>query len=131
MTLEHIQPEGVFDSRRLFTQVVTATPGRLVFVSGQVGWDVTGKVVSNEFEPQLAQAFANLSAALDAAGAGPEHVTKITSFIVDHDESKLESFRAQVTQLFGDPLPASTLLGVERLALDDLLFEIEAIAVVP
>ncbi len=131
MTLEHIQPEGIFDSRQFFTQVVTATPGRIVFISGQVGWDEEGRVVSSEYGPQVQKAFANLRLALAGAGAGPEHVAKITSFIVDHDELKLEPFRKEVGRLFGDRLPASTLLGVERLARDDLLFEVEAIAVVP
>ncbi len=131
MTLEHIQPEGIFDSRQFFTQVVTTTPGRVVFISGQVGWDEEGRVVSSEYGPQVQKAFANLRLALAGAGAGPEHVAKITSFIVDHDETKLEPFRTEVGRLFGDRLPASTLLGVERLARDDLLFEVEAIAVVP
>ena len=131
MTLEHIQPEGIFDSRQFFTQVVTSTAGRIVFISGQVGWDTEGKVVSNDFAMQVQKAFANLRLALAGAGAGPEHVAKITSFIVDHDETKLEPFRTEVGRLFGDRLPASTLLGVDRLARDDLLFEIEAIAVVP
>jgi enamine deaminase RidA (YjgF/YER057c/UK114 family) len=131
MTLEHIQPEGIFDSRRFFTQVVTATPGRIVFIAGQVGWDEEGNVVSTQYGPQVQKAFANLRLALAGAGAGPEHVTKITSFIVDHDETKLEPLRAEVGRLFGDRLPASTLLGVERLARDDLLFEVEAIAVIP
>ena len=131
MTLEHIQPEGIFDSRQFFTQVVTATPGRIVFISGQVGWDEEGRVVSSEYGPQVQKAFANLRLALAGAGAGPEHVAKITSFIVGHDETKLEPFRKEVSRLFGDRLPASTLLGVDRLARNDLLFEIEAIAVVP
>ena len=131
MTLEYIQPDGIFDSRQFFTQVVAAKPGRIVFISGQVGWDEQGKVVSSEFAGQVQKAFANLRLALQGAGAGPEHVTKITSFIVDHDEAKLEPFREQVGMLFGDRLPASTLLGVERLARDDLLFEVEAIAVIP
>ena len=131
MTLEHIQPEGIFDSRRFFTQVVTATPGRIVFIAGQVGWDEEGNVVSTQYGPQVQKAFANLRLALAGAGAGPEHVAKITSFIVDHDETKLEPFRKEVGRLFGDRLPASTLLGVDRLARNDLLFEIEAIAVVP
>ncbi len=131
MAFEHIQPEGIFDSRKFFTQVVTATPGRIVFISGQVGWDEEGKVVSTEYGPQVQKAFANLRLALAGAGAGPEHVAKITSFIVDYDETKLEPFRKEVGRLFGDRLPASTLLGVDRLARNDLLFEIEAIAVVP
>lgn len=131
MSLQHIQPDGVYDSRQFFTQVVAATPRRLVFVSGQVGWDEDGIVVSDEFATQVEQAFANLRAALAAAGAGPEQVAKITSFVVDHSEDKLTPLRTEVEKLFGDVKPASTLLGVERLARPGLLFEIEAIAVVP
>ena len=131
MTLEHIQPDGIFDSRQFFTQVVTATPGRIVFISGQVGWDEEGKVVSTEYGPQVEKAFANLRLALAGAGAGPEHVSQSTSFIVDHVETKLEQLRTERRRLFGDRLPASTLLGVDRLARNDLLFEIEAIAVIP
>ncbi len=76
MTLEHIQPEGIFDSRQFFTQVVTATPGRIVFISGQVGWDTGGKVVSSDFATQVQKAFANLRLALAGAGAGPEHAPR-------------------------------------------------------
>ncbi len=104
MTLEHIQPEGIFDSRQFFTQVVTTTPGRVVFISGQVGWDEEGRVVSSEYGPQVQKAFANLRLALAGAGAGPEHVAKITSFIVDHDETKLEPFRKRGRQAVWRPI---------------------------
>ena len=63
-----------------------------MFISGQVGWDEQAKVVSNDFAAQVQKAFANLRLALAGAGAGPEHVTKVTSFIVVHDEAMLEPF---------------------------------------
>ncbi len=78
----------------------------------------------------MRQAFTNLAAALSAAGATPEHVVKLTVFIVDHDQSKLGPLMEATTGLFGSGLPAQTLVPVPRLALDGMLFEIEAIAVV-
>jgi enamine deaminase RidA (YjgF/YER057c/UK114 family) len=130
--IEHIQPEGLNDPRQIYTHVVTvSTPGTVVFVSGQYGAGEDGNLVSTEFEPQMRQALANLKLALAGAGAGPGNVTKVTHFIVDHDMSKLGPLRAEMDALFGDTKPASTLLGVARLALDGMQYEIEATAVLP
>lgn len=131
-TIEHIQPDGLNDPRQIYTHVVTTqTPGTVVFVSGQYGADEQGNLVSDEFEPQVRRALANLKLALAGAGAGPEHVTKVTHFIVDHDIGKLGTVRGEMDAVFGDTKPASTLLGVARLALDGMLYEIEATAVLP
>jgi enamine deaminase RidA (YjgF/YER057c/UK114 family) len=130
--IEHIQPDGLNDPRRVYTHVVAAgNPGTVVFISGQYGADVDGNLVSDEFEGQMRRALSNLEHALAGAGARPEHVTKVTHFIVDHDMDKLVSLRAEMDALFGDTKPASTLLGVARLALDGMLYEIEATAVLP
>lgn len=129
-TIEHIQPAGLNDPRQIYTHVVTTqTPATVVFVSGQYGADEEGNLVSAEFEPQMRQALANLQLALAAAGAGPENVAKVTHFIVDHDMGKLGAVRAEMDAVFGDTKPASTLLGVARLALDGMQYEIEATAV--
>lgn len=130
--IEHIQPDGLNDPRQIYTHVVTAlTPGTVVFVSGQYGAAADGSLVSAEFEPQMRRALANLELALAGAGAGPENVTKVTHFIVDHDMTKLGPLRAEMDALFGDTKPASTLLGVARLALDGMQYEVEATAVLP
>ena len=90
-----------------------------------------GQVVGETVIEQMRVAFANLRRAIDAAGAKPEHVTHIRVLIVDHREDYLEPLATEVRALFGQSLPASTLIPVPRLALDTMLFEIEATLFVP
>lgn len=130
--INRINPPTLFDSSAFgFSQVVTApAQSKLVFVSGQFGGDTTGTVISDDTEQQIIQAFANLRAAIDAAGARPEDVLKIVVLIVDHTEDLLGALEREVRSLFGDHLPASTLIPVPRLALDTMKFEIDATLVV-
>lgn len=108
------------------TAVVTPSVGRLAFISGQGGQDQTGGL-SPDFGVQVAQAYANLAAVLEALGARPDQVVKLTVFVVDHDMSKLGPLTENVTRMFGDRLPAQTLVPVPKLAIDPMLFEVEAI----
>ena len=108
--------------------VITPASGRLAFISGQGGQDRTGSL-SPDFGDQVAQAYANLAALLDALGARPEHVVKLTVFVVDHDMSKLGVLTENVMCMFGSTLPAQTLVPVPKLAVDGMLFEVEATAV--
>lgn len=77
----------------------------------------------------MKQAYANLGAALEGIGAKPDQVAKLTIFVVDHDMSKLGVLTENVTAMFGDRLPAQTLVPVPKLAIDPMLFEVEAIVV--
>lgn len=108
------------------TVVVTPSVGRLAFISGQGGQDETGGL-SHDFGAQVAQAYANLAAVLEALRARPDQVVKLTVFVVDHDMSKLGPLTETVTRMFGDRLPAQTLVPVPKLAIDPMLFEVEAI----
>jgi enamine deaminase RidA (YjgF/YER057c/UK114 family) len=108
------------------TAVITPGVGRLAFISGQGGQDHAGSL-SVEFDEQVAQAYANLGAVLDALGARPEHVVKLTVFVVDHDMSKLGVLTENVTRVFGTTLPSQTLVPVPKLAIDSMLFEVEAV----
>lgn len=108
------------------TAVIAPGTGRLVFISGQGGQDDTGGLSPN-FATQVRQAYANLGAVLDAVGARAEQVVKLTVFVVDHDMSKLGVLTQNVTRMFGSTLPAQTLVPVPRLAIDPMLFEVEAI----
>jgi enamine deaminase RidA (YjgF/YER057c/UK114 family) len=108
------------------TAVVTPGAGRLAFISGQGGQDRTGGL-SPDFGEQVAQAYANLAAVLDALGARADQVVKLTVFVVDHDMSKLGALTENVTRMFGDALPVQTLVPVPKLAVDPMLFEVEAI----
>lgn len=111
-----------------YTHVVeTAGPQRTIYVSGQIGLTADGKV-AGDFRAQVVQSFENLKTALAAAGAGFEHVVKITSYFVDI--SQLPVFRDVRDRYVNTKAPpASTAVQIGKLARPDLLFEIEAIAV--
>ncbi len=85
--------------------------------------------MSPDFAVQVKQAYANLRAALDALGARPDQVAKLTIFVVDHDMSKLGVLTENVREMFGTALPAQTLVPVPNLAVDPMLFEVEAVVV--
>jgi enamine deaminase RidA (YjgF/YER057c/UK114 family) len=109
------------------TVSVPAT-GRLVFVAGQYGSDMSGQTTSADFVTQVDRSFANLGTALRAAGVDHGDVVQIRTYIVDYDASRLEILLAEVQRIWGDRPPAQTLVGVASLALPDMLFEVEAVA---
>ncbi|MEE4014791.1 RidA family protein [Roseibium sp. FZY0029] len=108
------------------TAVITPASGRLTFISGQGGQDQTG-ALSPDFGEQVKQAYANLAAVIDALGAHPDQVVKLTVLVVDHDMSKLGVLTETVSRMFGAGLPAQTLVPVQKLAIDPMLFEVEAV----
>ncbi len=108
------------------TAVVTPSSGRLAFISGQGGQDQTG-ALSPDFATQVEQAYANLTAVINALDARLDQVVKLTVFVVDHDMSKLGVLTENVTRVFGAKLPAQTLVPVPKLAIDRMLFEVEAV----
>lgn len=108
------------------TVVITPASGRLAFISGQGGQDQTG-ALSSDFGEQVKQAYANLAAVIDALGARPDQVVKLTVFAVNHDMSKLGVLTENVMRMFGEKLPAQTLVPVPKLAIDPMLFEVEAV----
>ena len=128
--LSIVNPDGLFDPSPFgFSHAVVASGGsRLAFIAGQSGEDSSGNR-SPDFAEQVKQSYANLKTALDAVGAAPHQVTKLTTYVVDHDMSKLEPMTIHLKALFGDALPAQTLVPVPRLALDGMLFEVDAVAV--
>lgn len=110
-----------------YSQAAVVQPGtRLVFVAGQVGMDPAGP---NDFRAQVDRAFANLLVALEASGAGSQDVVKITLLIVDHAPDRLEYLGEKRRAFFGSAPPASTLIPVQRLYAEGVVFEIDAIAV--
>ena len=112
------------------TAVIVPANARLAYISGQGGQDGTGGL-SPDFAAQVEQAYANLRTALDALGARPDQVAKLTVYVVDHDMSKLEVLTRNVKAMFGEALPAQTLVPVPKLAIDPMLFEVEAVVVLP
>lgn len=125
-----VNPPGLFDPTPFgYSQAVIAPAGgRVAYISGQGGADDSGTLPPG-FAAQVEQAFANLRAALDGVGAEPSRVAKLTIYVVDHDPSKLGAVTTAVVATFGAALPAQTLVPVPRLALDGMLVEVEAVAV--
>lgn len=126
-----INPAHLHDPRPngYSTAAIAPAGARLVHISGQGGQDQRGGL-SPDFATQVGNAYASLAAVLQAIGAGPQNVVKLTTYVVDHDMSKLGPLTAAVMQMFGDHLPAQTLVGVPKLAVDGMLFEVEAVAVI-
>lgn len=112
------------------TAVIAPSGARMAYISGQGGRDSSG-VLSPDFAVQVKETYRNLGAVLDALGAKPEHVAKLTIFVVDHDMSKLGVLTQHVMEMFGGSLPAQTLVPVPKLAIDPMLFEVEAIVMLP
>ncbi len=108
------------------TAVIVPAGARVAYISGQGGQDGAG-ALSPDFAAQVGQAYANLRTALDAVGARPDQVAKLTVYVVDHDMSKLGVLTRNLKEMFGESLPAQTLVPVPKLAIDPMLFEVEAI----
>ncbi|WP_343730521.1 RidA family protein [Duganella sp.] len=129
--MKFINPQGLYDPRpNGYSHVVVAeAPARLIYIAGQGGENAQGDL-SQDFGEQVAQALRNLHTALSAAGASCTDVAKVTALIVDHSEHRLAIFSQALRAMWGDhPAPACTLIPVPRLALDGMLFEIEATAI--
>ncbi|NKL67083.1 RidA family protein [Rhizobium leguminosarum] len=130
LKLTIVNPKNLYDPspNGYSTAVIVPRQGRLAYISGQGGQDSKG-ALSPDFAVQVKQAYANLRTALDALGARPDQVAKLTVFVVDHDMSKLEVLTSNVKDMFGAALPAQTLIPVPKLAIDPMLFEVEATVV--
>ena len=114
-----------------YTQVVVVNHGKLIFISGQVGIDKDGKI-STDFAAQARQVFANLQAALAAAGAKPSNLVKLNYYVVGLNHDKLLAIRVARDKIIDkDHPPASTLAGVQALFRDDVQLEVEAEAIIP
>ncbi len=123
-----VNPSHLHDPRPngYSTAVVVPREGRLAYISGQGGQGPTGDL-SPDFGAQVRQGYMNLAAVLEALGARTDQVVKLTVYVVDHDMSKLGVLTESVKRMFGDALPAQTLLPVPKLAIDPMLFEVEAV----
>jgi enamine deaminase RidA (YjgF/YER057c/UK114 family) len=121
-----LQPPG-------FTQVlVVEDASKIVFVSGQVAIDQAGKLIGpGDLKAQIRQAARNLKAALAAVNATPSDIVKTNTYIVNYKQSDYSAMREARAELFpdGTAFPASTMVGVTSLAVDGLLVEMEAIAI--
>ena len=126
-SIERTNPEGL-SKPTTYSHVVKA--GNLLFISGQVAFDSTGKLVGeNDMKAQLHQVMENLKTALASQNADFSNVVKINTFTTDV-EAYLAAAEVRAEYFKGHP-PASTLVQISKLARPGLLVEIEAIAALP
>jgi enamine deaminase RidA (YjgF/YER057c/UK114 family) len=109
-----------------------AAQGRVVVTAGIIGWDETERIVAPGLPGQLRQVLANILAILAEAGAGPEHIVRMTWYVVDLDEYRaaLAEIGAIYREIMGRNFPAMAVVGVTGLVEPAALVEIEATAVV-
>ena len=129
--MEILQPEG-WPRPSGYANVVDAE-GRQVYVAGQIGWLPEGRFESDQMAGQIEQALKNTMAVLAEAGAGPEHIVRMTWYVTDCDAylDAVKQIGAAWRDIIGRNYPAMAVVEVSRLVERRALVEIETTAVVP
>lgn len=134
MVLETVQPDGWRPPRGYSNGMLAPAGARLLFVAGQVAWDTDQRLVgAGDFVAQFARALANVLAVVRAAGGGPEHVARLTIYVVDKNAyvAGTRELGAEYRRLMGHHYPAMSLVEVAALLEPGALLEIEATAAIP
>ena len=110
-----------------------STRGRLIFTAGVVGWDEQQRFVARDFAGQFRQVLKNILAVLAEDGAGPEHIVRMTWYVVDRHEyvGSLREIGAIYRELMGAHYPCMAAVQVAALMEPEARIEIETTAVVP
>ena len=110
-----------------------AAKGRTIFVSGMIGWDAQGKLVSNDFVDQVRQTLKNIVYVLAEAHARPEHIVRMDWYVVDKREyiASYKELGKVYREIIGRHYPAMTAVQVIGLIEDGARVEIEVTAVLP
>ena len=128
---EITNPKGLYDPRPHGYSHVATVPANsiLVFVAGQAGTDHQGEL-STDFRTQVKYAFENLAIALKSKGLQMKHIAKLTTLVVGYDADKHKILIEEGKKVWPDEqFPVNTLIPVSGLALDGMLIEIDATAV--
>ena len=126
--LQRINPPGLA-TPATYSHIVRA--GKTLYIAGQVGADASGKIAGPGMVEQLEQVLRNLEIALKSQGADFSNVARITIYTTDVEAVRAQDAAAVRAKYFGTNRPASTLVGVTRLASPEYKVEIEATAVLP
>lgn len=132
--LQPIDPETLGGRGRGYSNGILAPAGaRLLFVAGQVGWDRERRMVEGGFAAQFERALVNVVEVVRAAGGAPEHLTRLTIYVVDRSEynAALPAVGAAWRRVVGPHYPAMALLEVAGLLEPGARVEIEATAALP
>ena len=131
MSKQLLQPAG-WAAPKGYANGVAAS-GRLVFVAGQIGWNAASQFDSDDLVDQVRQALLNVRKVLAEAGAGPEHICRMTWYLVDKREylARSREIGAVYREVIGSYSVAMSALQVAALMEDRAKIEIEVTAVVP
>ena len=129
--MQILQPPG-WAKARGFSNGIAAS-GRLVFIAGQVGWTGEGKWEAKDFAGQFRQTLKNIVAVLAEAGGKPEHIVRLTWYVIDKREylGAIKEVGAAYREVIGRHYPTMAVVQVGALVEDEARLEIEATAVVP
>lgn len=133
MTRETINPNSMYDSLQYGFSHATKSQGKTeIHCAGQVAWDENANVVgAGDLAKQAQQVFKNLTTVLHEAGATPADIVRMRTYVVNLKPQYLETIVGAIYEFYADAVPAAnTLIGVQSLALPDLLIEVEVTAVV-
>jgi enamine deaminase RidA (YjgF/YER057c/UK114 family) len=130
--MQILQPPG-WTKPRGYSNGIAVRGGRTVYLAGQVGWNKDGQFVEKAFGGQFRQALSNIIAVLAEAGGRPEHIVRMTWYVVSRDDyfGALGEIGAAYRELIGRHYPAMTVVEVRGLVEAEARLEIEATAVVP
>jgi enamine deaminase RidA (YjgF/YER057c/UK114 family) len=109
-----------------------AAAGETIFLAGQIGWDAEGRLADG-LTLQIRQALGNIVTLLSEAGAGPQHIVRLTWYVTDIQayRTSLSDIGAVYRSVMGRHFPTMSVIGVSELVEQQALVEIEATAVVP
>ena len=126
-----IQPEGWARPRGYSNGVIAS--GRMLSISGMVGWDTQERFQANDLVGQVRQALLNVVAVLEAAGGRPEHIVRMTWFLTDKQTYKdsAKEIGLIYREIIGRHYPAMSAIQVAGLIEDQALVEIEVTAMLP
>ncbi|NMM05779.1 RidA family protein [Polaromonas sp.] len=129
--MQRIQPPDWAEPRGYANGVLAR--GSLLFVSGQIGWNAQQQFESDDFVAQTRQTLQNIAAVLKAGGAGPEHMVRMTWYVVDRVEylARLKELGGVYREVMGKNFPAMTCVQVAGLVEARAQVEIEVTAVLP
>jgi enamine deaminase RidA (YjgF/YER057c/UK114 family) len=107
--------------------------GPTIFISGMIGWDAQGKMVSRDFVGQVRQILRNIVEVLSEANAKPENIVRMNWYVLDKKEyvDSYKQLGIVYREIFGDHYPAMTAVQVSSLIEDAARVEIEVTAVIP
>ena len=127
--MKHLQPAGWLPAKGYANGI--AARGTQVFVGGQIGWNAQQQFESDDFILQTAQALRNIVAVLKEANAGPEHIARMTWYILDRAEyvARLKELGAVYRDIMGRNFPAMSCVQVAALIEERAKVEIEVTAV--